>query len=70
MKALPDEEGIETSVMNDITDSLQCMKALPDEEGIETAIGGLFEVFQGMKALPDEEGIETWQTPTTWPSPV
>ena len=37
MKALPDEEGIETLYqLKSASDS--CMKALPDEEGIETHI--------------------------------
>ena len=35
MKALPDEEGIETSARW-ILCSIAGMKALPDEEGIET----------------------------------
>ena len=35
MKALPDEEGIETGPPVD-EESRSCMKALPDEEGIET----------------------------------
>ena len=36
MKALPDEEGIETlaPIIPDL--KTRCMKALPDEEGIET----------------------------------
>ena len=35
MKALPDEEGIETHVCFKKSNR-SCMKALPDEEGIET----------------------------------
>ena len=37
MKALPDEEGIETHPELYLSYCL-CMKALPDEEGIETII--------------------------------
>ena len=37
MKALPDEEGIETTVKASQM-RWMCMKALPDEEGIETFI--------------------------------
>ena len=36
MKALPDEEGIETSLWAVPASSRSRMKALPDEEGIET----------------------------------
>ena len=35
MKALPDEEGIETPSLAEFSPSFR-MKALPDEEGIET----------------------------------
>ena len=35
MKALPDEEGIETQSSFNAANA-SCMKALPDEEGIET----------------------------------
>ena len=36
MKALPDEEGIETARVSSMVDLTPSMKALPDEEGIET----------------------------------
>ena len=39
MKALPDEEGIETDPISPTRLSPHCMKALPDEEGIETVRG-------------------------------
>ena len=36
MKALPDEEGIETCPKEASEHNARSMKALPDEEGIET----------------------------------
>ena len=41
MKALPDEEGIETYLRR-IVSAVVGMKALPDEEGIETKRAPLF----------------------------
>ena len=41
MKALPDEEGIETLRWVPASRCAQRMKALPDEEGIETPQGAL-----------------------------
>ena len=38
MKALPDEEGIETTLKECISQKEPGMKALPDEEGIETCV--------------------------------
>ena len=37
MKALPDEEGIETPIPRLLSMPRNRMKALPDEEGIETS---------------------------------
>ena len=59
MKALPDEEGIETFLYHSISFGSICMKALPDEEGIETKVSVTLTTAKSMKALPDEEGIET-----------
>ena len=58
MKALPDEEGIETRRVAQWS-SPSSMKALPDEEGIETISNCFTDSANRMKALPDEEGIET-----------
>ena len=59
MKALPDEEGIETSRAWSFSCTIR-MKALPDEEGIETRSATAHTArYRRMKALPDEEGIET-----------
>ena len=59
MKALPDEEGIETVTKAVYASCGKGMKALPDEEGIETFRPPDDFPNVRMKALPDEEGIET-----------